>query len=907
MYEENNNGGNGSSSIRPNLFSPKVLVLLAVIFLIFLIRTGIALNLDWTWFNVLGYDTVFWQMLLSKFVIGGAVFLVAFLISILNLYIIHRVAKKSFRPLIALPIALLIALLVGSNAGASWMTILQSYNAVPFGINDPQFNIDIAFYVFKLPFLWLIYRLVSTWLIISLITTAVYYVLFFPRGLEIATKGLTTRIFTGLERKGLTHVGLLLGLSIAWQAVQYKLSTYELLYSQLGSVSGAGAADIGAKLPVYNIMMVISVVLGFVIMILFKKRIKLALLSILVFFVSAVVLTGVYPGVYQKFIVDPEELGRETPYLERDIKYTRLAYNLDKLTELEYSVGDLTAEDIAENEDIIENIRILDHRAARDTYGQQQEIRLYYDFVDVDVDRYMIDGKLTQVFLSARELNQTSLPEQAQTFNNLMFKYTHGFGLVMSPTNKMTEQGMPSYLIQDIPPQSAHFQITEPRIYFGEVTDNDVIVNTGLKEFDYPLGNDNAEYVYEGKLGIPMTFTNKVSLALRDMQLKYLLSNYITAESQYLETRTIRDRAYRIAPFLQYDADPYLVLGEDGKLYYVLDAYTASNRYPYSKAVDEAGRTNYLRNSVKVTVDAYSGEVEFYIFDQEDPIIRVYQSIFPELFKEAEEMPQDLQKHMRYPEYLFNVQSLILRDYQMSNSTVFYNREDRWQFAQEYYNGKQQAQESYYSIIRLPGEEEPEFVQMRAFTPTGKQNQVAWLAARSDGENYGKLLLYKFPKGVQVPGTLQVESMIDQDPDISGQLTLWGQGGSNLIRGNLLIYPIGGSLLYIEPLYIEAEQNKFPQLRKIFVFYKDTIVMEDTLEEALNSLFGTHTPTKDDTGVQPTDPTTPALPLDATDQELIKNLISLHYEGKEMLRDGDLEGYGRIQKQIDEIINTLEQ
>jgi hypothetical protein len=413
-------------------------------------------------------------------------------------------------------------------------------------------------------------------------------------------------------------------------------------------------------------MMVISVVLGFVIMILFKKRIKLALLSILVFFVSAVVLTGVYPGVYQKFIVDPEELGRETPYLERDIKYTRLAYNLDKLTELEYSVGDLTAEDIAENEDIIENIRILDHRAARDTYGQQQEIRLYYDFVDVDVDRYMIDGKLTQVFLSARELNQTSLPEQAQTFNNLMFKYTHGFGLVMSPTNKMTEQGMPSYLIQDIPPQSAHFQITEPRIYFGEVTDNDVIVNTGLKEFDYPLGNDNAEYVYEGKLGIPMTFTNKVSLALRDMQLKYLLSNYITAESQYLETRTIRDRAYRIAPFLQYDADPYLVLGEDGKLYYVLDAYTASNRYPYSKAVDEAGRTNYLRNSVKVTVDAYSGEVEFYIFDQEDPIIRVYQSIFPELFKEAEEMPQDLQKHMRYPEYLFNVQSLILRVIQQS-------------------------------------------------------------------------------------------------------------------------------------------------------------------------------------------------------------------------------------------------
>lgn len=908
MFEDiNNQGSNDKKYMQINLFKPKTIAIVAVVLLFFFIRWGISLKLDWTWFDVLGYAPVFWRMLLSRFVIGGAVFLLVFIISLINLYIIHRISKKRFRPLITLPIAILIALFIGGNAGSSWMTVLQAYNSFPFGINDPQFNLDIAFYVFRLPFLWLIYRLVSTWLIVNLIATAIFYIIYFPRGMEIAAKGLTTRIFTGFEKRGLTHVGILLGLAMAWQAVQYKLSTYELLYSQTGSVIGAGATDIGAKLPIYTVMIGVSVILGLFIVIFFNKRLKLALFSILIFFVAAVALTGIFPGLYQKFIVEPEELGRETPYLERNIKYTRLAYDLDKLTEVEYPVGDLTAEDLAENQDIIDNIRILDHRAARNTYGQQQEIRLYYDFADVDVDRYVVDGKLTQVFLSARELNQASLSDQALTFNNLMFKYTHGFGLVMSPTNKVTEQGMPSYLIQDIPPQSSLFKVNEPRIYFGEVTHNNVIVNTGLKEFDYPLGNDNAEYLYEGKKGIPMTFMNKLFLTIRDMQFKYLLSGYITSESQYLETRNVRDRVYRIAPFLRFDPDPYLVLGEDGKLYYMLDAYTATNRYPYSKAVDDSGTINYLRNSVKATVDAYSGEVNFYIIDREDPLIQSYQGVFPGLFKDIETMPEDLREHIRYPEYLFNVQSLILRDYHMGNPTVFYNREDRWEFAQENYSGEKQAQESYYSIILLPGEEKPEFIQMRAFTPTGKQNQVSWLAARSDGENYGKLLLYKFPKGVQVTGTLQVESMIDQDPEISSQLTLWGQGGSRVIRGNILIYPIGGSLLYVEPLYIEAEQNKFPQLRKIFVFYKDRVIMEDSLDEALASLFGTLKPSEGKPQQEQPGEMIPSLPLDQNTQELIKSLVSLHNESKEKLKEGDLEGYGRIQKQIDDIIKALEQ
>ncbi|MDD2432704.1 MAG: UPF0182 family protein, partial [Clostridia bacterium] len=580
------------------------------------------------------------------------------------------------------------------------------------------------------------------------------------------------------------------------------------------------------------------------------------------------------------------------------------AYGLENLTTEEYPVTELTSADIKENRDIIDNIRLLDHRATRSTYGQQQEIRLYYDFIDVDVDRYLIDGKPTQVLLAARELNRKVLPDRAKTFNNLMFKYTHGFGLVMSPANAVSETGLPQYLIQDIPPQSALGSIKQPRIYFGEAMQDNVIVKTGLKEFDYPLGDDNQEYVYEGEKGMPMTFFNKILLTLRDKQFRYLLSDYITSESLYLETRNIMDRVQRIAPFLLYDRDPYLVLGEDGHLYYLLDAYTVTDKYPYSQTVEDEGSFNYIRNSVKIVINAYSGEVDFYLFDQEDPVIKVYNKIFPTLFKSKEDFPQDLRNHIRYPEDYFAIQSLMIRDYHMTNPTVFFTREDRWEVGREVYWGELQVQEPYYSIIRLPGEEKEEFILMRVFSPARKQNMIAWLAARSDGDNYGKLLLYKFPKGVQIPGTAQVESLIDQDPEISGQLTLWGQGGSRIIRGNLLVYPIAGSLLYVEPLYIEAEQNKYPQLRKVFVYYQDTIVMEDTLEQALVSIFG------GDIGkdaLSPPEGRTEAeeggiIMHEDTLQELFMRLATLHREGQERIKAGDWAGYGRIQKEIDSLI-----
>lgn len=874
-----------------------------VVLFFLLLRFFISLKLDYTWFNVLGYSQVFWRTLQVKLLFGLGVFILAVVLNYINISIIYKVTGRKIKQLIALPLAIVAATFVVGNAADLWLDFLKAYNAVPFGVTDPQYGLDISFYVFRLPFLGLLYRLLNSWLLVNLVLSIPLYLILIPRGgVEISARDMTMRILSGTEKRGLSHIGVLLGLLLSWQAVQFKLATYELLYSQVGSVTGAGAADIGVRIPAYYLMMAVSLAAGGLVFVTFSRRIRFSLVAIGLYFIILVAATGLFPGIYQKFIVSPDELGKEQPYLEHNIRYTRMAYGLDNLTEVEYPVGELTSADLDAGRDIIENIRLLDHRATKSAYAQQQELRPYYDFVDVDVDRYMIDGRLTQVLLSARELNRGSLAEQAQTFNNLMFKYTHGFGLVMSPANRVNTRGLPDYLIQDIPPVSAHIDIEEPRVYFGEITSDNVIVNTGLKEFDYPLGDDNQEYLYQGDKGIPMTFMNKLLFTVRDMQFRYMLSNYITPESMYLETRNIKERVQRIAPFLSYDQDPYLVVGNEGRLYYFIDGYTLSDKYPYSQALDDS-KTNYLRNSVKVTVDAYSGEVNYYIFDPDDPIINVFANIYPTLFKSAEAMPADLREHLRYPEDLFTVQSMMLRDYHMSNTTVFYNREDRWELSQENYAGKRQAQEPYYSIIQLPGQSEVEFVLMRMYTPSGKQNSVAWLAGRSDRENYGKLLLYKFPKGVQVAGTIQVESMIDQDPDISSQLTLWSQGGSNVIRGNLLVYPLKGSLLYVEPLYIESGQNQYPQLTKVFVFYKDSIVMADTLEQGLLSLFGASTaePEPGD-GILPE----PA-EGDGTVSELINRLAGLYRQGQEKLKAGEWGEYGRIQAEMEQIIGQLEE
>ncbi len=905
---------------KPRLFSPatrKWLIIFLLFFLYMFLRFFVSFKLDWTWFSVLGYDAVFWRTFTGKALVSSGLFTAAFLITYLNIYLIFRLSGKAFRPWLSLVPAFFVAVLAAGNGSQLWMQILKYVHAEPFGITDPQFNLDIGFYVFKLPVLWLIYQIVNVLLLLNIMLTIPLYLFLLLGRMEFSVWFITKWSLTKEEKRGFAHIGLLLGLFLAWQAVQYKLSAFELLYSQEGSVIGAGAADLGARLPVFNIMMILSLVVGIFVFFTIRKNIKRAFLSVLVYFVLAAVLTGFFPGFYQKFVVDPDEMGKELPYLKHNINYTRQAYGLANLTEEEYSVGELTAKDINENRDIIDNIRLLDHRATKNIYAQQQENRFYYEFMDVDIDRYTINGKPKQVFLAARELNKKAVAESMGTFNNLMFKYTHGFGLVMSQANMMDKTGLPQYLIKDIPPRSSMGEVKEPRIYFGEATHDNIIVNTGLKEYDYPLGDDNQEYLYQGKKGIPLTFLNKVFLSLRDTQFRYFLSDYITAESQYLETRNIKERVKRIAPFLSYDQDPYLVLSQEGDLYYLLDAYTVTDKYPYSQAVDKKGGFNYIRNSVKIVMNAYSGEVDFYLFDEEDPLIKVYSNIYPTLFKNKEEMPEELRAHIRYPEDIFNIQSLMLRDYHMINPSVFFTREDKWELGEEVYWDKLQTQEAFYSIIRLPGEEQEEFVIMRVFTPSKKKNMVSWLAARSDGENYGKLLLYKFPKGVQVPGTAQVESQIDQDPGISAQLSLWERGGSKVLRGNLLVYPLAGSLLYVEPLYIEAEQTKYPQLKKVFAYYKDTIVMEDTLEQALTSIFGGSAGRKGtsaeggNTGKEGNAGRGEYIGLEEQAENterlrpLVKRLAELQKQGKEKMQAGDWAGYGQVQQEMESVIKEI--
>jgi len=895
------------------------LIILAII--IFTFRFLVDLRLDFLWFRSVGYVSVFLRTYLWKGLVGLGIFATAFLLSYINTYIAGRRAGQNFVKLKALVSSLAIGVIIFLQAGDVWFMVLQALNKTPFYVYDPQFGLDISFYVYIVPFIKLIYRSLSLLLILNIFASAMIYLmsgsnaLYSEPEIEIEVDqgsgffekaGMRNNLRRINKWVGWRHLSLLVGLLVCLQAVYFGLNIFEMLVAQGKIVAGAGATDIKINLPAYVILAVFSLIAGIIFAVSARHKIKLSIIMLGIYAVINITMLGIMPAVYQQLIVSPNEISREAPYLERSLAFTKKAYGLDKIVQKEYPIGEITLDELAENQDVIDNIRLLDQKATLTTYGQQQELRPYYDFADVDVDRYMIDGKITQVMVAAREMDQTQLPEQAKSFNNLMFQYTHGFGLVMSPANRVTATGLPDYYIKDIPPVSPGLKISQPRIYFGERTDNPVIVKTKLPEFDYTEGENNREYFYEGEAGIPMTFVNRLLLAFRDVQYRYLFSGYITRDSLYLETRNVRDRAIRIAPFLWYDNDPYVVLNEEGRLIYILDAYTLTDRYPYSQAVNAMG-CNYIRNSVKVTVDAYTGEINFYIFDEQDPIIATYARIYPGLFKTRADFPEDLMSHIRYPEVLFEIQSRMLLDYHMSNPIAFYNREDRWAFAEQILGNERAEQEPYYTISRLPGETKEEFVLLRNFTPYGKQNMIAWLAGRSDGSEYGNLLLYTFSKGSQVPGPMQVESQIDQNPEISSQLSLWDQGGSKLIRGNLLVYPVGESLLYVEPLYMESTQNQFPQLKRVFLYYKDRIVMAEGLHQALSMMFPGYLqeeagePGEPEAGKEPEGST-----ISGEMEELLNQLIRLQKESKEALAEGNWLAFGEKQNAIDEIISRLE-
>lgn len=839
-----------------------------MIVLLFSISALVRLYTDFLWFDALGFAQIFLISLFSKIELFFAAAIFFFLFTTINLWVSSRFTEKNKIPFrFKLMITTVLSFLVGISVSSGWFKILQYLRQTPFNIQDPIFAKDVSFYIFTLPFFSFILTFLMSTIVITIILVLLDYLKsyigqFFKQSAPepstsnepLPSKPITTGpvidfkgIFSKIKTKAMAHLGILGSIFFILLAVKHYLSRFGIMYSKQGVVVGAGYSDVVAFLPIVKILMVLAVIVAVILLIwVFFVSKQLKKRHILLYAVVLYVLFGfvgptLIPGLVQSLKVSPNEINLEKPYIENNIRFTRMAYGLEDVEEKDFAADTkLTSKILDDAKETIDNIRILDWRPLTKTYKQTQEIRLYYDLSGIDIDRYNIEGKYTQVMLAPRELVQSQITENAKTWVNLHMVYTHGFGVVMSPVNKVTKQGLPDYFIQDIPPiysvDEPGLEILKPQIYYGENDNDFVLVNTKTKEFDFPKGNTNEYINYDGKGGVVLdSFLKKFLMAIRFVDIKILLSSDITPESKIMFTRDIVKRVSKITPFLGLDEDPYLVI-DDGRLFWIIDAYTVSGNYPYS---ERYGSLNYIRNSVKIVVDAYDGSVTYYVIDDTDPIIKTYANIFPQQFKSFKNMPESLKKHIRYPVDLFKIQSFIYSTYHMDDIKVFYNKEDAWQIPSEVYGvGQKVKVEPYYIIIKLPGESKEEFVLMTSFTPIKKDNMVAWMAARSDGDNYGKLILYKFPKDKLIYGPLQIEARIDQDSEISQQLTLWSQQGSRVTRGNLLVIPIEDSILYIEPLYIEAETGQLPELKRVLVSDGTRVVMEENLAEALEVLFG---------------------------------------------------------------------
>jgi hypothetical protein len=769
-------------------------------------------------------------------------------------------------------IALSISFLFGLVLSGNWTRFVRYFYPTDFDRLDPLFGKNISFYVFRLP----VWQLIDFWLgglsLCALLAVSLNYLL--------SGNSFSQGKFPGFSAPQLRHIYALGGMMMFALSLRHWLARYELLYSPRGVSYGASYTEVKIQLPFEAVLSILSIAIAIWLiyraMVGWQRNRNRRKNPSVVWIISAYLVTVVtglsLAWVVQRFDVQPNELARETPYIERSIDFTRAAFDLNNIEAETFNPqGQLTASDLAKNHLTIDNIRLWDTRPLLETNKQLQQIRLYYRFTDADIDRYTLTTAKSidkqQVIIAARELDYNAVPQEAQTWVNEHLVYTHGYGFTVSPVNRVSEGGLPYYFVKDIgtgttadkrgtlytssPAIAKNIPIGQPRIYYGESTDTYIMTSTKVQEFDFPSGQDNTYNTYDGTGGINIgSFWRRLVFAgyLKDWRM--LFTSDFTPETRLLFRRNINVRARSIAPFLHYDADPYLVavdaedtnqIGEKNYLYWIIDAYTTSDRYPYSDPGQN--RFNYIRNSVKVVVNAYNGDIDFYISDTKDPIIKTWSKIFPNLFKSLDEMPEALRLHIRYPEDFFQIQSERLLTYHMSDPQVFYNREDQWQIPQEIYGTKSQPVEPYYLIMRLPTETEEEFILLSPYTPTSRPNLIAWLAARSDGKEYGRLLLYQFPKQKLIYGPDQVEALINQDPVISQQISLWNRQGSRVIQGNLLIIPIEQSLLYVEPIYLEAEKNSLPTLVRVIVVYENQIVMAETLDKALETIFTANKPT----------------------------------------------------------------
>ncbi len=874
------------------------LLLLAILFL----GPAIGLYTDWLWFDRLGYGSVFGTRLraqsLSFLVFGAAFFLFALANALpalgfrgrrrllTTIGVRQRVLWTPLAAVVLIAIALL-TLLFARIGAAQWDTTLRFLNQVPFGRSDPVWSHDLAFYVFTLPF----YRFVWGWLLAMVLVV----------GAGVVTLYLSRTGFQDLtlSRAALRHLSVVAALFFGLMAAHYFLSLQEIVLGKRSVVWGAGFTDLNARVPALWFMAVLMLALaGFMLFnAVLKEQWPLAVGAV-AWIAALVVVTVLIPSAVQRFLVQPSELTRERPYLEREIAATREAYGLHLTEEIKATVDQqVTAPLVTEHRQTIESARLWDPRYLPATYNQVQALRQYYEFKDIAVDRYVINGQVRQLELSARELN----PQKGfqPTWVNQRLKLTHGYGAVASPVNVADRGGLPELLLRDLPP-TGELKVDRPALYFSRSPSDYVIVDSKEQEFDYPSGEGNVSTRWEGKNGVPLNGAlRRLAFATRLGDLNILLSPLITPESQLLFRRRIEERAQTLAPFFALDSDPYLVVA-DGKLYWMMDGYARSDSYPYSERLANRDRTvsfNYLRNSVKIVVDAYDGSTSFYRIDLQDPVAATYDRIFPGLMKPIDSMPAALRPHLRYPQDLFRIQAEVFRRYHMQDPQAFYNREDLWDIANEHITPSTRAPiDPYYVILKLPGQTTEEFLLMLPFAVSNKTNMSAYMAARSDGANYGKLLVFRYSKDELIIGPEQVEASIRGDPVIQPQLNLLSSQGSNVILGNLLVLPIGRALLFVEPVYTKSETSQFPQLRKVIVADGTRAAMDVTLDKALEALIGS--PISPEQRPAPGAPAPPPSTLAA----LLQEATTRFARAQDLLRQGDLGGY---QREIDEVGRLL--
>ena len=936
-----------------------ILVLLVAAFLL-----GINFFTDWMWFSEVGYVSIFIAKITTQLKFGIPLAIV--LAVLMSLYL-HALKKGYFKKIVSGEetntkrlnlytnlLSLLFGILVAVYfVRYMWFELLEFLNATNVGISDPLFNQDVSFYLFRYEFLNRLNELLLGVIGLFFAATVIYYMILLvmhspdvfeeteaipidddPKikhifGKEIGRKNadqkhVSTANLSGLVQIGAGQLTLLAIILFLMIGIKFFLMQFELLHAHTGVVYGAGYTDVKVTLLSYRILMVLAVV-GAIMSLVFipQKKFK-RILAVPVLMAVVFVLSGVIGNLVQSMIVSPDEINKESKYLADNIQYTQYAYGIDDVDVRDFAAStSLNAAAINNNGDTINNLRINDFQPVQTFYNQTQSIRQYYTFNDTDVDRYVLDGEYTQTYLSIREIDESKIND---TWINRHIKYTHGYGLAISRVDTLTSSGQPDVIMKDIPPTSriSDLNVDRPEIYFGESTDDYIIVGTNEEEFDYPDGQENKYTTYEGTAGIRMTPINRLMFAIKEGSMKLLVSTNVNSNSKIIINREITKRVAKIMPFLAYEDDPYAIT-VDGKIYWVMDAYTTSSYYPYSEPYSgRVGDTNYIRNSIKIIVDAYNGNVDFYVVDAEDPIAATYQKIFPGQFKNFDEMPQNIRDHVRYPHALFQIQADVYGRYHMNDVKVFYQDEDNWDVAHEIYGTEEAKIRSNYFVLKLPGESSAEFVSTLPFSPKGKQNMTALLLNRNDGDNYGKLVLYRFPKSKTVYGPMQIEAQIDQNTKISQDFSLWSNAGSRYSRGNLFVIPVEDSLLYIEPIYLEASNTAIPEVKRIIIAYGDRIAYEATLTDALKSLFGSDVTVGNpsagsgSTGSQGgSNSSSGSEGTDNSGSEGLNNLspeeqnvyiqqaTQAYENAQSALQNGDWVSYGQYMAQLEEALNTL--